>query len=143
MRSGLSKRSLAFTFLGVFFILQGVRIYGEAVSDPDLAIAHELYLPIGLRVCLWTVSGLLVVLYAWAGPRRQWISSAAAVVMPAERTLSYLFSFIHWTLPGPPGGSPWSIVDAARWGAILGLLLVLAGWVEWDRGGGEGGADES
>lgn len=140
MRSAISKRSLAFTFLGVFFILQGVRTYGTTVSSPDLAIAHELYLPLGLRVALWTASGLLVVIYAWAGPRRQWIASAAAVIMPAERTLSYLFSFIHWTLPGPPGGTPWSIVDATRWGAILALLLVLAGWVEWDRGGG---SDES
>lgn len=135
----VSKRSLALTFIGFFLLFQGLRVLEVHVSNPDLAIAHELYIPRMVRVWLWTLSGGLTILFAWSR-NWQWVSVSAAVLMPVERVISYAFSFFHWLAPGPPSGSIWSIVDVGRWVTVTALIIVIAGWVEWDRAGGE--ADE-
>jgi len=134
-QTGLSKRSLALTMVGVFFILQGVTVGANPLFPPDHAILHET-IPVGVRAVLWITTGTITAVWAWMHAW-QWVAVVAAVVMPIERTVSYVWSFAHWLIPGPPGGSAWSIVDAAQWAALVALIVVIGGWIEWDRAGGE------
>ncbi|MBM9432329.1 hypothetical protein [Flaviflexus equikiangi] len=97
-------------------------------------------IPVHVRAFLWTGCGLVTIIWAWA-KHWQWVAVVAAVVMPLERLISYLWSTLHWLIPGPPGGTAWSLVDAGRWASLVALIVVIAGWVEWDRAGGD--ADDS
>lgn len=130
-----SKRSLALTAIGAFIILQGLASLHHPLLPADFAVLHEM-IPRGLRALLWATTGAVTVVWAWSR-HWQWVAVVAAVAMPLERVISYLWSFAHWIIPGPPGGSPWSLVDAGRWAAVVALIVVIAGWVEWDRAGSE------
>lgn len=132
----VSKRSLALTMVGVFFLLQGLSVLTEPPIASELAVLHAV-IPLHVRATLWTMSGLVTIAWAWSR-HWQWIAVVAAIVMPLERVISYLWSFAHWVIPGPPGGSMWSLVDAGRWAAMAALIVVIGGWIEWDRAGGAG-----
>lgn len=132
--NGLSRRALALTCIGAFFLLQGMQALGSELSNPDWAILYEA-IPRPVRAGMWTAAGLATVIWAWSR-QRQWVAVVAAVIMPIERIISYLWSALQWFIPGPPGGSLWSLLTAAMWAAMVALILVIAGWVEWDRAGG-------
>lgn len=129
----LSKRSLALTFLGLFFIFQGLRVFGSEAPNTNLAILYEV-IPRDTRAILWISLGVITALCAWL-KERQWVAVASAIVMPVERVVSYLWSGIHALIPGDPDGSLWSFLDALRWASIVCLILVIAGWTEYDKRG--------
>lgn len=132
----LSKRSLALTFLGLFFIFQGLRVFGSEPSVNSvngLAVLYE-FVPRETRAMLWISLGVITAICAWL-KERQWVAVASAIVMPVERVVSYLWSGIHALIPGDPDGSLWSFLDALRWASILCLILVIAGWTEYDKRG--------
>ena len=130
-----SKRSLALTFIGLSFLFQGLAVLTDPLVPPDHAVLYEM-IPVPVRAGLWSVTGAVTLAWAWSR-HWQWVAVVAAVVMPLERVISYLWSFAHWLIPGPPGGSVWSLMDAGRWAAVVALIVVIAGWVEWDRAGSE------
>lgn len=129
----VSKRSLALTFVGLFFIFQGLRVFGSEAPNTNLAILYEV-VPRDTRAILWISLGVITACCAWF-KERQWVAVASAVVMPVERIISYSWSGIHALIPGPPDGSLWSFVDALRWACVLGFTLVIAGWTEYDKRG--------
>ena len=133
MGRNLSRRSLALTMIGLFFLLQGLSVLTEAPTPRDLAILHTA-IPLEVRAMLWTGTGLVTIIWAWSR-HYQWVAAVSAVIMPLERVISYLWSTLQWAIPGPPAGSGWSIVDAGRWAAIVALVIVISGWIEWDRAG--------
>lgn len=121
--------------VGVFFLLQGLSVLTEPPIASELAILHAA-IPLEVRAMLWAGSGIVTILWAWSR-HWQWVAVVAAVIMPIERVISYLWSTLQWAIPGPPAGSGWSIVDAGRWAAMVGLIVVIGGWIEWDRAGSE------
>ena len=129
----LSKRSLALTMVGIFFLLQGLSVLTEPPIASELAILHAA-IPLHVRATLWTACGVLTIAFAWSR-HWQWVAVVAAVAMPIERVISYLWSALQWATPGPPPGSGWSLVDAGRWAAMVALIVVIGGWIEWDRAG--------
>lgn len=129
----LSKRSLALTFLGLFFIFQGLRVFGSEAPNANLAVLYDV-VPRETRAILWMSLGVITVGCAWL-KERQWVAVASAVVMPVERVVSYLWSGAQALIPGDPDGSFWSFVDALRWLSVLCLILVIAGWTEYDKRG--------
>lgn len=129
----LSKRSLALTFLGLFFIFQGLRVFGSEAPNTNLAILYDV-IPRDTRAIMWISLGVITALCAWL-KERQWVAVASAIVMPVERVVSYVWSGIHAVIPGDPDGSFWSFLDALRWASIVCLILVLAGWTEYDKRG--------
>lgn len=138
INTDVSKRSMALACIGVFFLLQGLVVLGTQLGNPDWDVLYGA-IPRPIRSGLWAVCGAITLGFAWSR-RWQWVSVVAAVVMPIERVISYLWSSIQFFIPGPPAGSLWSLLNAGRWAAIVALIVVIAGWVEWDRAGGE--ADE-
>lgn len=128
-----SKRSLALTFIGLFFVFQGMRVLGTEPSNANLAILYEV-IPRDTRATLWIALGTITALWAWV-KSRQWAAVAAAVVMPVERIVSYLWSGVHYYIPGPPEGFFWSWIDVMRWASVLCLIIVIAGWTEYDKRG--------
>lgn len=106
---------------------------GTEPSNANLAILYEV-IPRDTRAILWIALGTITALWAWV-KSRQWVAVAAAVVMPVERIVSYLWSGIHYYIPGPPEGFFWSWIDAMRWACVLGFIVVVAGWTEYDKRG--------
>ena len=135
MTRDLSRRSLALTMVGVFFLLQGLSVLTEPPIASALAILHAA-IPLEVRATLWVGAGLVTIIWAWSR-HWQWVAVVAAIVMPIERVISYLWSTLQWVIPGPPAGSIWSIVDAGRWAAMVALIVIIGGWIEWDRAGSE------
>ena len=129
----LSKRSLALTFMGLFFVFQGLRVFGSEAPNTNLAILYEFF-PRETRATMWVGLGAMTVVWSWVR-NWQWVAVASAVVMPVERIVSYLWSGIHYCIPGPPEGFVWSWIDALRWTCILGVIVVIAGWTEYDKRG--------
>lgn len=92
--------------------------------DPVLARLHEM-LPGELRVLLWVLGALI----AAAGAIRPGLERAAfvaAVLMPAERALSHLWSWSAWIIPGVPAGDPHGWQGAIVWAVLAGLVMILA-----------------
>lgn len=76
----------------------------HAPYDVDAAVLHE-RIPLGWRVGLWLASALIMAAAACIGtrdPRVQRIGWAAALVMPTERAVGYLWSVVMVSDPGPP-----------------------------------------
>lgn len=111
--------------LGVIWILVGI---GVVTVDPPHtpSVWHEL-LPMPLRVGGWVVTGLLAIAGALTAPLwPQWSDRAIGLltIMPLQRVVSYLWSWVMHLWPDPPAGDPDGWYRALYY--VLGVLLV---WV--------------
>ncbi len=120
-------RARALALIGVMAIIQGLLVHSTPLSDPDYAIAYEL-IPIPVRMAAWITTGVLAVAFAWHPGRLQAIATGAALIMPAERAGSFLYSFVMWVVPGVPGGSLASLGHFVMWGCWTGIIVVLGMW---------------
>ena len=104
----------------------------RAPYDADVAVLHE-RIPLAWRVGLWLASALVMAAAAVIGtrdPRVQRIGWAAALLMPAERALGYLWSVVMVGVPGPPPGSLGSLAGLTEWCVVTAIVYLLAGWDE-------------
>lgn len=130
----IPRRHIALALIGALHVGIGLRLALSAISpgDPDLAIWHEL-LPPWLRVALWSLAGLLCLVFALsdATERSGWV---IAILMPMERTASYAWSVLMWVIPGWPPGAVGSLGGAGFWAAVTCLIWLMAGWPEQREG---------
>ena len=126
------RRALALTLIGVMHMTHALVVIGETVPDRSDAILHT-WLPLGVRVCGWLGTGLIVAVMAWS--RWQWVAASAAVIMSVERAISYAWSWLAWALPGVDGGHPHAWALALQWAAYSALILVIVRWLEAPDGG--------
>lgn len=104
----------------------------HAPYDVDAAVLHE-RIPLGWQVGLWLASALIMAAAACIGtrdPRVQRIGWAAALVMPTERAVGYLWSVVMVSDPGPPPGSLGSLAGLTEWCVVTAIVYLLAGWDE-------------
>lgn len=103
------------------------------VIDPDLSLLHH-WLPGGVRVGLWLTAAALA---ASGAVSRRWTTAGyvAAVLMPVERAVSHLWSWLAWLLPGTPPGDRYGWTAAVVWACIAALISVLAGAARPRAGG--------
>ena len=100
--------------------------------DPARAVLHE-RIPAGWRVALWLTCAAVMAVGAVAGTRipvAQRIGWAAALIMPAERAVGYLWSVVMIGVPGPPPGAVSSLAGLAEWCVVTAIVYTLAGWDE-------------
>lgn len=95
--------------------------------DPSRALLHEM-LPQLLRVWLWAVCSA-VTLAGGVWPRAQGAAFTAAALMPLERSVSYVWSWLAWAVPGGQAGDPYAMAHAIVWGGVVALVVMLAGTV--------------
>lgn len=100
--------------------------------DTEAAVLHE-RMPLAWRVGLWLAAALIMAAAAVIGtrdPRAQRIGWAAALLMPAERAVGYLWSVAMVGVPGPPPGAVSSLAGLAEWCVVTAIVYLLAGWDE-------------
>lgn len=119
-------RGRALTLVGLVWILVGLTV----LREPERVPLVSEWLPLWLRVALWTGAGLVALLTSWWPPGRDRWGFMALVVPAAIRALAYAWS---WTLglvsDGELGDSAdW--IGATGWVAIVGFVLLLAAWPE-------------
>lgn len=130
----LSKRSLALSFIGFYFIFQGLRVFGPEEPRAVLEVLYDT-LPRETRGNIWVFLGLNTIAWAWT-KKYQWVSVASAVALPVERVVSYTWLFFSYFTTNGEQGSLWCAFDAMRWLAVVGLTVVISGWFEWEKGRG-------
>lgn len=128
------RRGAVLLLIGALWILQGIGIgfaRGNLSSgDINSSLLHE-YIPTSIRVALWTTTGAIAVLYAFRrGDGADELGWAALVLMPIERTVSYLWGFLMFIVPGIPAGYEPGLIRASGWAAIAGVIVIIAGWPE-------------
>lgn len=128
----IGRRPSALINFGLLWLLMGFAVYAGAPSNPIVEGEAVLYekIPVAIRAALWMGTGLLAVgaAYRLRWQNRGWM---ALTVMPAERALSHLWSFVQGVVPGdPPGTRLEGLALFLLWVLILRVLLLVAGWDE-------------
>lgn len=117
-------RRIGLVIAGVLHLAMSATVTWEAYT-PGRALLHQL-LPDGVRIILWIVGGLLSLAGA-AGVRWQTVGYGVAVLMPAERAVSHLWSWLAHIWPGPPPGDPAGLAWAVAWASTAALIVTLGG----------------
>ena len=129
----LGRRGGLLLMLAVLWVGVAAQVAAtHAPYDVADAVLHE-RIPTGWRVGLWLASALVMAVAAVAGtrdPRAQRIGWAAALIMPAERAVGYLWSVVMIGVPGPPPGAVSSLAGLAEWCVVTAIVYTLAGWDE-------------
>lgn len=123
-------RGRALTFVGLIWLLIGIRVATDPIADPDHLLLVE-QLPVWLRVCLWIAGGVTAIVTAWWPTGADRFGFMALVVPAAIRTGSFAWSaFLGLVTRGEVGNARhW--LDATAWAVVVGfIVLVLAPWPE-------------
>ena len=111
---------------GVAWIARAAQVWLDPdILSPDWAIIHTA-LPLWLRIALWSGTGVAAVLCARF--RREAIGLGLLMLMPIERTISYLWSATMWVVPGKPPGHIESLAWATWWACMSVIVLLVAAW---------------
>lgn len=119
--------------LGVMWVMFGLAILGSSGLEYSIDEAVLfVFIPREARATLWIVSGLLG---AASSIRAipEWIGFMSLVVMPMQRVVAYLWSFLMWVIPGLPGGSLVSLWEGIGWASFTFLVAWIASWHEPDH----------
>ncbi len=124
------RRRSILMLTGVVWIFYGVAVIVGPRNNPVSGLPHT-YIPEEIRFFLWFVSGIIAITAAfWQSKhgRAEALGFAVLYVMPAERTLSYLISWIsaHPSVPGE--GLPWGWLYALQYLSFVGIIYICAGW---------------
>ena len=126
----MARRRHALIMIGVLHAGMGINLLtrtGGAAPDPALAILHELLLPVPLRVALWCIIAAAAIITGSTG-RGERLGWPLAILMPAERAVSYAWSGLMWVIPGWPPGAVGSWAASLHW-LVIGLLIwLIASW---------------
>ena len=129
----LGRRGGLLLMLAVLWVGAAAQVAAtRAPYDVNGAVLHE-RIPPGWRVGLWIVSAAIMLVGAVAGtrcPRWQRVGYGAALFMPAERAVGYLWSVVMVGVPGPPPGSLGSLAGLAEWCVVTAVVYLVAGWDE-------------
>lgn len=127
-RPGLGRQAAALLLVAALHAGRGLRVLLD--SDPpfmsEAAVLHDM-LPRDMQGITWIGVAVALVVLALTSTRRGWW---LAILLPALTTLSYGWSVLMWIQPGPPPGSPSALGQVLVWGAITGLIYIIAGWPE-------------
>lgn len=99
-------------------------VLNPASIVPDKAILFEL-LPIGHRSAAWAAGGLIGLLGV-AAPRLSVIGWTAVIIMPVERAIGHLWSWIAHFIPGNPPGDQYGGGITLFWAGLAALILINA-----------------
>ena len=91
--------------------------------DPDRAILREAW-PLMLRTCLWALSAAVVAFGAWR-PRWETVAFTVAMVMPIERAVGHMWSWVQHLIPGSPPGDPSGWGPAVVWASVAALIALM------------------
>lgn len=112
-------------FFVIAYVLRGIQIYTDtSLSLEGWGTVNE-HIPNSLRGSLWIISALAIAYFAHK--RQTSRGYSVAVIMPAETTISYLWGFIYWLLPGDVGRGAcfaWTV----WWGVITTLIFIIGSW---------------
>lgn len=136
----LGRRGVILMILGLVWVLTGVGIVANpVVREAGVFIPHENLLPDMFRAAAWGLSGLVAV---WAALRRRCDDTPgyiAIMVMPLERTFSYLVAYLIYVISGwlephvdsiTQTGYERGWIAAGTWFAVVTLVHIVAGWRE-------------
>lgn len=111
---------------GLAWIARAAQVWLDPdIVSPDWAVIHTA-LPLWLRTVLWATTGAVAI--ACTRLRREPIGIALLIIMPVERTISYLWSAAMWVVPGKPPGHIESLAWAAWWACMSSLVALVAAW---------------
>lgn len=131
MQDRLGKRGVSLFLLGVIWVTLGVETVDSNITYRDDGAILFTILPLWLRVGLWVLTGLIAIWASTANWKNaQAIGFAALVVMPIERAIGYLWSFLMWAIPGDASGSFLSLWSVAKWACLSVLVAVIGSWHE-------------
>lgn len=131
MQERLGKRGVSLFLLGVMWVSLGVETMDSHLNSSIEEAVLFTYLPIWLRLGLWVLTGLVAVWASTANWKNaQAVGFAVLVVMPIQRVIGYLWSFMMWAIPGDAAGSFLSLWSAAKWACLAVLVAVIGSWHE-------------
>lgn len=137
----LGRRGAVLLILGIIWVMQGVAIpvAGDPPTPQDAWLLHT-EIPVVLRVALWVATGAVAIVGATVQrPRWERWGYMALVLMPLERALSYLWSYIVFAVSWGDIGYGRGWVGASIWAASFVLIVTIAGWREVPAGAKPGG----
>ena len=131
MQDRLGKRGVSLFLFGVMWVALGVETVDSHYSYyPEEAVLFT-FLPIWLRLGMWTVTGLIAIWASTASWKNaQAVGFAVLVIMPVQRVAGYLWSFLMWAIPGDAMGSFLSLWSSAKWACLAILVAVIGSWHE-------------
>lgn len=129
----LGRRGAALALLGVVYVAFGIQIaLVPAAPDPTSFYLHT-WLPMPVRVLTWVVPGLLALWAAFRrGPDKDGFGFVGLVVPLVIRIASFAWSFVAF-LAGA-GDRADGLIRSLLYLALLGLVLIIAGWAEVPSG---------
>ena len=117
-----NPRATALLWLSLLHFAMAARVSDYAII-PEHGVLFEM-IPSHWRVVMWLTCGAVALLGATF---RRWQTAGfvAAVAMPIERSLGYLWSWGETFYPAPPPGNPEGYLDALVWLMIVFLILTI------------------
>jgi len=137
----LGRRGAVLLLAGLLWVVIGVSVPGAPLSPYEPV--HESF-PMPVRVGLWVLPGVVAVAAAWRprGAPDGW-AYALLIAAPLVRSASWAGTEVQHLWPGGELGYDRGYVSAASWLAVVGFVLITAGWPEApnQRRGSKRGSD--
>lgn len=129
MLKKFGRRGAVLALVGAMQLLFGViLVLHSPAPNPNDAVLFE-YLPIMARSSLWVSYGVVALVCSMRREWQKW-GWAAAVLMPAQRAIAYLWSAVMWVVPGPPPGRLGSVLESLVWAMVTVTLVLASSWLE-------------
>lgn len=128
----LGRRRAFLVLIGLIWVLMGLSIILEPPDYPLSGVPHT-YIPAPVRFTLWVASGGVAIVASLPGvstSRLEAIGFAALYIMPAERSLSYLVSWVSSFDFVPGVGLTKGWIFFLQYLAYVGVISITAGWAE-------------
>lgn len=128
--SELNKRGQILVLFGLLWCTIGFSLY----SNPNPGDLQHVWLfqviPFPIRVGGWIGTGLVAIAYALRPKRieHDGVAFLALYIMPAERVLGFLWSWIDSLVPGGTPGYTRGGYAACVWLVIVAAIMVCASW---------------
>lgn len=129
----LGRRGATLLLMGTLWLLVGVSVthgLDAPYDEPPPGVFH-LLIPETVRGLIWTVTGMLAVVYAFRPPGfSDAFAWTALYLMPTMRTVSFGVGWLDSMIPWGTEGYSRGWVPMVTWGIVVALIVVCAGWRE-------------
>ena len=138
-KARLGRRGAMLLSLGFIYVMVG---YADLTRPrPTIEDAYHLAIDPQVRGALWAFTGLLAMLYAFVGHRRDapwWWTDAvgwvALYLLPSVRVTSYGGSWLLWLGSGGAAGDSSAWYLAVLHIPFILIVLICSGWLENPKG---------
>lgn len=117
--------------VGLLYISRGLQVwFAPEEVVPSWALLHQM-LPSKLRVFIWMSTGFISLITGVMGKTPY--GFFFITIMPAERMMSYAWSFVMYLIPGLPEGDFGSLTWFLWWMFFLFVLVLVSAWPDMNR----------